>query len=430
MFSSTISASVAAVIVLSVSVADGHSYLVNPQADWTDVKQPECRVGKPEGPQFDYIQPMNCPGPCGDTGKDSRGASFFSTEQGKTTLARGQKLYMKWTRNNHESGFVRFTLVPKSKRMDKGVHDMFAFHYACWEAGEIGCATPDECGTDQKGLRYQTEVEIPRVFPDGEYILGWSWYGGTQYKDGSQKAEFGDYWSCANVVVHGGIDGNGTWQDDKSNEAMYTPVFVPGMNDKSQTQCFSATNKLGMCATEPCYDRGTLQRYEGRMQVPAEFENGQSPPPVRAADILAITGGTGSTASTASTASTTSTGSGGGASASVPRFELVDVTSGQVINYDFSSQLDVTGVKESMSLRVVADPADNIKAVYFYVGDRQVQVEGVAPYYIAGDSNNVPNPWRADNNPPLNVPFKLSAKVVRSDGTEATATVYPFFTTQ
>lgn len=196
----------AALLVLAASFytvirTDAHSFLIEPTADWTNNKQPECRVGKPDGPQFAHFDAMNCPGPCGDTGKRRNGAEFFSTSKGHTKLSRGQKLYMKWTKNNHNNGFVRFTLVPVSQRMNKGVHDKFAFHYSCWEAGEIGCEHGDECGTDENRLRYQTEVEIPRIFPDGEYILGWSWYGGTMYRDGSEKAEFGDYWSCSNIQI-------------------------------------------------------------------------------------------------------------------------------------------------------------------------------------------------------------------------------------
>lgn len=150
------------------ALVHGHSYLINPTADWMIEQQPECRIGKPEDPGFESLAPMNCPGPCGQTGKLSfrGGGEFFSQTRANTKLYRGQKLFMKWTRNNHKGGFVRFTLVPKNHRMAKHVHNMFAFHFSCWEAGEIRC--DGHCGTDQKGLRFQTEVQIPRVFPDGE----------------------------------------------------------------------------------------------------------------------------------------------------------------------------------------------------------------------------------------------------------------------
>lgn len=171
-----------ALLALCLSVflctAHSHSYLISPEADWTNDGQPECRIGKPDDPGFESLTPLNCPGPCGEPGKraDRGGGEFFSLTKGMTTFQRGQKFFAKWTRNNHFGGFVRFTLVPKSKRMEKHVHEMFAFHYSCWQAGEVGCSGSHECGTDEAGLRYQTEVQIPAVFPDGEYILGWTWY--------------------------------------------------------------------------------------------------------------------------------------------------------------------------------------------------------------------------------------------------------------
>lgn len=119
------------------SVGHCHSFLIYPEADWLNANQPECRIGKPEGPAFDDLAPLNCPGPCGATGplSDRGNGVFFSETKGMTTVQRGQNVLMKWTRNNHFGGFSRFTLVPKSQRMVKHVHDRFAFHFSCWEAG-------------------------------------------------------------------------------------------------------------------------------------------------------------------------------------------------------------------------------------------------------------------------------------------------------
>ncbi len=181
------------VIATLCALCAGHSFLIHPDPDWKEVRQPECRIGKPEGPEFENLEYMQCPGPCGEDG------NRFGSDHGHTTLARGQRLYMKWTKNNHNSGFVRFTLVPKALRMNKAAHDMFAFRYSCWEAGEISCEPGTNCGTDETKKRFQTEVEIPRVFPNGEYVLGWTWYGGTQYRHLNGKegpmSELGDYWS-------------------------------------------------------------------------------------------------------------------------------------------------------------------------------------------------------------------------------------------
>lgn len=415
-----------------VGCARAHSFLIEPTADWTNNGQPECRIGKPDGPEFDHFEAMNCPGPCGETGVIRGGAEFFSESKGHTKLSRGQKLYMKWTKNNHQNGFVRFTLVPKSERMNKDAHNRFAFHYACWEAGEVGCEHGDECGTDEKNMRYQTEVEIPRIFPDGEYILGWSWYGGSKYIDGSEKAEYGDYWSCSNIEIHGGIDGNGAWQDDKNHEAEYTPVFEPGLNDKSKTQCKSAVNALGVCATEPCY-----ARYEASWQVPAGFENGNTPPPVKAADVIAITGADSNLASgsqesaapqkqsTESSHGNSNGGSGDGA-VKVARLELVDTSDMSVVTSDFSKPIEVRNIRDHMTIRAIVEPVDKVEIVEFSVGNMKY-TEGMEPYYIAGDSDRGVYAWTGQEGPPMNTDFALTVRATAKDGRVEEMKVNPHF---
>jgi hypothetical protein len=416
------------ILLVLAATANSHSFLISPQADWTNQRQPECRIGKPDGPQYAYFDAMNCPGPCGETGKIRYNSEFFSESQGHTTLSRGQKLYMKWTKNNHQSGFVRFTLVPKSQRMNKDVHEKFAFHYACWEAGEIGCDPGDQCGTDENRRRYQTEVEIPRIFPDGEYILGWAWYGGSMYRDGSDKAEFGDYWSCANVAIRGSIGPDGVWYDDPSLSAEYTPVFIPGMNDKSQTQCRSAVNRLGICATEPCYGR-----YEVSLQVPAGFENGASPAPVRAADVVAAagagqaarpptnmfrSGGDGSS----NNYSNGMNSNGGGAALTIERLELVNTWDESVVTSDFSRPIDASALAGHMTVRAVVSPTGAAAAVEFSA-DGVWRREVLAPYHIAGNGGGRAAPWAA----PMDRDLTLTVRATGRGGEVAEVVAYPHF---
>lgn len=329
-------------------------------------------------------------------------------------------MFMKWTKNNHFSGFVRFTLVPKSERMNKGAHDKFAFHYACWEAGEVGCENGDECGTDESRLRYQTEVEIPRIFPDGEYILGWSWYGGSKYIDGSDKAEYGDYYSCANVQIHGSIDGNGAWQDDKSHESEYTPVFIPGMNDKSKTKCKSAVNKLGVCVTEPCY-----ARYEASWMEPAGFENGNSPPPVKASDVLAITGGHSAYKPTTSN-SHNGHNDGGQSGFTIQRIELINTWDMSVVSSNMEHQIDVSGFREHATLRAIVEPAEKVRMVEFMVSGKTTQ-DSSAPFYIAGEENGKPVPWERQGGFPLNTDFTLTVLAHGYHGAVEESVFYPHF---
>jgi hypothetical protein len=88
-----------------------------------------------------------------------------------------------------QGGFVRLTMVPLDKMMDKSAHDKFAFHYACWGAG-VTVATKEESTKDELGysltqedgqehdldaLAYYTNIiKIPDVIPDGKYVLGTS----------------------------------------------------------------------------------------------------------------------------------------------------------------------------------------------------------------------------------------------------------------
>lgn len=443
---------------LLLGLVYGHSYLINPTADWMIEKQPECRVGKPEDPDFGHLAPMNCPGPCGQTGPLSfrSNGEFFSLTKGNTKLSRGQKLYMKWTRNNHFGGFVRFTLVPKSKRMEKHVHDMFAFHFSCWEAGETRC--DGHCGTDQKGKRFQTEVEIPSVFPDGEYVLGWTWYGGIRHRDGSEKSEYGDYYSCANIVIQGG----------NRVKAVHTPVFIPGMNDRSIRKCLSAVNRLGPCAREPCKRNG--RRFEASHMVPHCF-NGNSLKfdgsyRIRSSDVSTAQSGNlhyidpcnGRQDSSADGQSALPTvpsrqnsGQRQGETAEDRRrrrsgrnnspqpqqqnngqepkliaMKLVDTSNGAIKGYAFNSPIDVNSFHHHMNIRVDVSNVQEVKALKFYIDGRLVRTEHSSPYYIAGATNGRLNPWRA----PLNTKFALRLEVVGRIGKVFDNwTVYPTFKT-
>lgn len=94
-------------------------------------------------------------------------------------------------------GFTRLTLVPKDKWTSKAAHAERAFWYSCWSAGREACSGADKdkasggrCYDDGDGSRFGTTVTIPRVVPDGEYVLGYAWYGGLG--DGFTESFFGD----------------------------------------------------------------------------------------------------------------------------------------------------------------------------------------------------------------------------------------------
>lgn len=215
------------VCILSDSV-DAHGYLLKPHADWRSDSRPHCRIGGPEDEPKD-----SCKGPC-----ISWSSWFLNRTAVVTTWERGEKVNVRWTRNNHENGFVRLALVPRNMRMSFDAHNKYVFHYSCWSSNRALCDA-DHCGTDDD--IYQTDAIVPPV-PDGHYILGWTWYGGYGGSD-DRRYNFGDYWSCANIWVSGG--------SDVVSEPPFDTRFNSGTKEDA---CVATTNKLGECVVEPCSD--------------------------------------------------------------------------------------------------------------------------------------------------------------------------------
>lgn len=191
-----------------------HSSTLRPlESTWSNA----CRVGGINGAW------KNCPGPCP---RDPDRKSYRVEE-----FRRGQWFPLIYYKNNHSGGFLRLTLVPLHHRFNAWVHKRNAFRWSCWDHGIVNCPQRNshECGTDNQGKRYQQWVEIPKVFPDGEYYLGYSWMGGSFHQ--------GDYYSCAKIRIRGGPIQN-SWK----------PIYVNNKNGK----CDSAAGDLGQCRTEPC----------------------------------------------------------------------------------------------------------------------------------------------------------------------------------
>lgn len=104
------------------------------------------------------------------------------------------RLVCRGSRNNHgPGGFVRHAFVTPDQMMDKKAHEAGAFHYSCWGAG-TKVATKEESTrdewqysiTDADGEEhtlpiayYTSQVVIPDVIPDGDYVMGWTWFGGS-----------------------------------------------------------------------------------------------------------------------------------------------------------------------------------------------------------------------------------------------------------
>lgn len=173
-------------IFVILSCAQAHSNLADP----LPTRGLVCRVGN--------SQPRDCPGPCPPL--DSFGSPTGVNEKNPAaTWVRGQSKFVAWQRNNHEgdkehgtTGFTRLALVPVDKMFSSDAHMQYAFHYACWGAGEHDCPSRDErvCGNDQTGRRYGTTITVPTNYADGVYVLGYSWFGGGDWRASSF---FGEY---------------------------------------------------------------------------------------------------------------------------------------------------------------------------------------------------------------------------------------------
>lgn len=229
------SARVLATLLLLLAVAPppvhAHSFLLRPVPDWKSEHRAHCRRGGPN-----HEQPDDCPGPC------IPWDSWFVNRSAPTTVwSRGQRVLVRWARNNHQTGFVRLALVPRAQRMSFVAHQRAAFHYACWDGNKRACdSNTTFCGTDV--YSYQTTATVPTV-PDGHYILGWTWYGGFGTDNGT-RYNFADYWSCANIRIAGGAP-------VPSSPTPTLPAFVPGLPADS---CMATTNRIGKCRVEPCDD--------------------------------------------------------------------------------------------------------------------------------------------------------------------------------
>lgn len=168
--------------------------------------------------------------------------------------------------------------------MDKKVHARNAFHYSCWGANPVR-ANSNEKGRDSYGFSlvggdgalhnlplayYTVNITIPAVIPDGDYVLGWLWFGGiggSIYQNTPTSPYplglFGDYWSCAYIRIKGG----------KKRASSHIPQFINDMKQFWSKGCYAANDGPGNCVYEPCTD-------PGKIQVPRVFKGGKRPSPL------------------------------------------------------------------------------------------------------------------------------------------------------
>lgn len=262
-----------AVFVVLLPLAKGHS-----QMSWPQSTAPmTCRMG---GEARAGVH--NCAGPCDLTAIKGRYCNYDSPSKPAAVYRRGQRVTVKYQRNNHApGGFERLTLVPVAKMMDKRIHERNAFFYSCWGAktkvasaadrkkDKFGFSITGNDGTEHGHAPafYETHITIPACVGDGDYVLGWVWYGGIGAPvEGNHPTKpkewgfFADYWSCAYVRVQGGVP----------IQQKCKVTFDNDMNQFSSAGCMAANDHPGVCTWEPC-------KRNGHFQKPKPFKGGRQP---------------------------------------------------------------------------------------------------------------------------------------------------------
>ncbi|KAJ9051200.1 hypothetical protein DSO57_1007041 [Entomophthora muscae] len=141
-----------------------------------------------------------CEGVC-DSPKEA--SPFNSPYNPKKIVRRGEKMQVKWLRQNHPGGFVRLAFTTMANSNDAGA--FVPAKYACYES-HCGEDHHDDFLGNLNGPGFGecwTEVTIPTSLPDGPITLQWTWFGGgVLFAD--QEAGFANYVSCSDMQLLGG----------------------------------------------------------------------------------------------------------------------------------------------------------------------------------------------------------------------------------
>lgn len=163
------------------------------------------------------------------------------------------------------------SLVPVPSMNSRNAHIKYALQYGCWESGEYDCrAAGDSCGTDKRKRAFRRWLKIPTTYPDGDYVVGYVWFGGLHYR--REKGQFPDFWSCSFVKIRGGAPLGG-WHRAK---------FVPGWGRGIVGgKCQTSASGVGDCARYGCPQRRSFYG------IPRPFNTGKVPPGISAGTVKA-----------------------------------------------------------------------------------------------------------------------------------------------
>lgn len=175
------------------------------------------------------------------------------------TWSRGETVNIEWAKNNHGGGFMRLALVPVGVMNDRTWHERLTILHGCWHSGLTGCSGSAKCGTDRDREAFARRVTIPTVFPDGDYVLGFVWYGGVRKHQGF----FPDFFSCSHVrIARGPLGGR------------HSPFFEAGNGPSEYVRdgkCYTSAKFIGDCGNTGCLRKPAF------WAVPRSFAGGSSP---------------------------------------------------------------------------------------------------------------------------------------------------------
>lgn len=288
---------------------------------------------------------------------------------------RGSYNRVVWTRNNHEGGFVRWTIVPLERMWDKASHEKMAFDYGCWNVGRFHCNEFDfhrDCNYDQENEAFSKFLYIPPIYPDGDYVLGFTWYGG-----GENYGHFGDYYDCSYIRIEGG---------DRL-EYSHQPTFSAGGGSKYNDGCESTVDSMGVCWKEPCIPIRKTQKL-----VPKTFRNGAKPKPVLSKWFQGKANKHKPTVS-------------------IKKLHLVDAKTDTVLKSDLGQ---IVYLHRDDEITLMAETTGDVAYVQWYTNGKQKGRDYGEPYTIAGDFRGDFYPWM---HPLFNRRIRVAAKTVAKDGT-------------
>lgn len=200
---------------------------------------------------------QNCAGPC----PYSNLRYDKNPNNPSVKVQRGGWIKINVLANNHRGGFNRYSLINVGDLYNRQKHTENAFLWTCADVGVSKCPVRTrkrDCIFDKQNDYFHQAIQIPKIYADGVYVLGWVWYGG-----GEKYGAFGDYYDCMYLKVEGG-----------PFEYAHQPIFKPGPSATGENGlCRATVNKIGICWREPC-PGGARPTY---LQRPAEFDDGRLP---------------------------------------------------------------------------------------------------------------------------------------------------------